>query len=87
MIFTGKKISREVKDCLEGFQQTVHKEAGNHHLQFATGKWTTEENAPTPANEERFQIVMNDEFPFLDMKISWSPEEDLKFSVFRGKGQ
>ena len=37
--------------------------------------------------EERIQIVTNDEFPFLDMKISWSFEGDLQFGVFRKKGQ
>ena len=30
---------------------------------------------------------MNDEFPFLDMKMSWSPEGDLKFGVYMEKGQ
>ena len=44
---------------------------------------TTEENSPTPAKEERIQIVTNYEFPFLDMKISWSPEGDLLFGVFK----
>ena len=30
---------------------------------------------------------MNDEFPFLDMKMSWSPEGGLQFGVFSKKGQ
>ena len=46
-----------------------------------------EENSPTPAKEERVQIVTNNELPFLDMKMSWSPEGDLQFGVFRKKGQ
>ena len=33
------------------------------------------------------QIVTNDEFSFLDMKMSWSPEGDLQFGVFRNKEQ
>ena len=37
--------------------------------------------------EERVQIVTNDEFPFLDITMSWSPEGGLKFSVFSKKGQ
>ena len=41
----------------------------------------------TPAKEDRVQIVTNDEFPSLDMKMSWSPEGDLQFGVFRKKGQ
>ena len=31
--------------------------------------------------------MKNGEFPFLDMKMSWSPKEDLQFVVFRNKGQ
>ena len=31
--------------------------------------------------------MTNDEFPFLDMKMSWSLEGDLQFGVFRKKGQ
>ena len=30
---------------------------------------------------------MNDEFPCLDMKMSWCPEGDLQFGVFRKKEQ
>ena len=44
-------------------------------------------NPPTPEKEDRVQIVTKYEFPFLDMKTSWSPEEDLQFGVFRKKGQ
>ena len=46
-----------------------------------------EENSPTPAEEETVQILINDKFPFLDTKTSWSPEVDLQFGVFRKKGQ
>ena len=77
MVFTGKKSTKEVKDWLNKFQQTVNKAAGNQHLQFTAEIWTTEENPPTLAKEERVQIVTNDEFPSLDMKMSWSPEGDL----------
>ena len=35
----------------------------------------------------KVQIVANYKFPFLDMKMSWSPEGDLQFGVFRKKGQ
>ena len=33
------------------------------------------------------QAVTNEKLPFLDMKMSLSPEGDLQFSVFRKKGQ
>ena len=63
----------------------MDKAAGNQHLQLTAEIWTTEGKSPTPAKEERVQIAMNDKFPFLDMKMSWSPEGDLKFSVFGEK--
>ena len=63
------------------------KAAGHQHLQFTVEIWTTEENSPIPVKEERVQIVTNDAFPFLDMKMSWCPEGDLQFIVFRKKGQ
>ena len=43
-------------------------------------------NSPTPETEDRVQIVKNDEFPFLDMKMSWYHEGDLQFGVFKKKG-
>ena len=72
---------------MEEFQQTVNIAAGNQHLQFTTEIGTTEASSPTPAKEYQDQIVTNDEFTFLDMKMSCSPEEDLKFGVFRKKGR
>ena len=61
--------------------------AGNQHLKFTAEIWTDGANSPTPETEDRFQIVTNDEFPFLDMNMSWYPEGDLHFGVFRKKGQ
>ena len=46
-----------------------------------------EENSSAPVKGERVQIATNNELPFIDMKMSWSPEGDLKFGVFRKKGQ
>ena len=61
--------------------------AENQHLQFTAEIWTNEDNSPIPEKEDRFQIVTNDEFPFLDLKMSWFPEGDLQFGVFRKKGK
>ena len=61
--------------------------AGNQHLKFTAEIWTDGANSLTPEKEDRVQIVTNDEFPFLDMKTSWSPEGDLQFGVSRKKGQ
>ena len=80
-----KKI--EIKEWLEKFQQTVNLAAGNQHLKFTAEIWTDVSNPPTPEKEDRFKVVAKDEFPFLDMKMSWSPEWGLQFIVFIKKGQ
>ena len=47
----------------------------------------TKKNSPIPAKEEIVKILTNDKFLFLDMKMSWSPEGDLQFILFRKRGQ
>ena len=86
MVFKGKK-KNEIKEWLEKFQQTVNLAAGNHHLKFTAEIWTDGANPPTPEKEDRGQIVTEEEFTFLDMKMSWSPERDLQFGVFGKKVQ
>ena len=87
VVFKGKKKGSEIKYWLEEFQQTVDTAAGNQHLKFTTEIWTDGANSPNPENEYRVQIVTKDEFTFFDMKMSWPPEGDLLFGVFRKKGK
>ena len=65
----------------------MNRAADIQHLQFTIDIWTTEKNSPPLAKEDIVQITTDDKFPFLDMKMSWSPEGDLQFSVFRKRGQ
>ena len=83
VVFKGKKSVREIKDWLDEFQKTVDKAAGNQHLQFTAEIWRPDENSPPQAKEDRVQTVTKDESPFLDMKMKWTPEGELNFSVFR----
>ena len=78
-------MQEKLKYWQEEFQWKVNKTVGNQRLHFTTEIRTTEENSPTPTEEERVQIVTNENLPFHDMKMSWSPEGDLQFSVFLGK--
>ena len=52
----------------------MDKEAGNQQLQFTAEICTNDTNLPPSRNEEKVQTVANDESPFIDMKMSWSPE-------------
>ena len=65
----------------------MNNSVGNQHLQLTAEIWKNEENSPTPAKEERVQIVTNDELPILDIKTSWSSEGYLQFSVYGEKVQ
>ena len=65
----------------------MDKEAVNQQLQFTAEILTNDTNLPPSAKKDKVQIMIDDEFPFLDMKMIWYPEEDLKFGVFRRKGQ
>ena len=61
--------------------------AVNQHLKSTAEIWTDGANSLTPEKEDLFQIAKNKEIPFLDMKMSWSPEGSLQFGVFRKRGQ
>ena len=87
MVFKGKRRTSKIRDWQEEFQQTVNKAAGNQHLQFIAEKWMKEENSPNPEKQVSVQILTNNKFPFLDMKMSWSPEGDLKLGLFRKNGK
>ena len=68
------------------FQQTADKAAGNQHLQFTAEIWKNDMNLPLSAKEDKVQVLKKNEFPFLDMKMCWSLEGDIKFSIFRKNG-
>ena len=80
-----KKGVQEIKDWFADFQQIVDKSAGNQHLQFTVEIWKNDTHLPPSAKKDKVQNVENDKYPFLDIKISWSPERLLKIGVFRKK--
>ena len=79
VVFEGKKKTSEIKEWLESFQKTVNLATGNQHLKFTAEIWTYGANPPNPEKEDWVQVIAKDKFPFLDMKMSWSPEGGLKF--------
>ena len=72
VIFKGKKKASDIKDWIEKLQQTVNLAAGNQHLKFTAEIWIDGESPPTPETEDWVQIVTKDEFPVLDINMSWS---------------
>ena len=74
VVLKVKKSAHKIKDWLVGFQQTLENASGNQHLQFTAEIWINDVNLPPSVKKDRVQIVTNDKFSFLDMKIIWSPE-------------
>ena len=77
VVFKGKKSVQEIKDWLAEFQKAVDKAAGNQHLQFTAEIWTNDTKLPPSAKKDKVEIIINDKFLFLDMKMIWSPEGGL----------
>ena len=65
----------------------MNKAAGNQYLQFTVEIWTSDSNIFLSEKKDNVKICAADGFPFLDMNMSWSPKGDLKFGIFRKKGQ
>ena len=65
----------------------MDKAAVNQNLQFTAEIWKPDENSPPQEKDDRVKTMTKDEFPFLDMKMQWTPECELNFSVFRKAGQ
>ena len=70
VVFNVNKSVQEIKDWLVEFQQTVNKAVGNQYLHFTVEIWTNDMNLPPSVKKYKVQIATNNEFLFLDMKIS-----------------
>ena len=87
MFFKVNKSVQDLIDWLAYFQHIVEKEEVNQHLRSIVEIWTNNTNLPPSEKKYKVQIVANNKFPFLDMKMSFSPKGDLQFGVFIHKGQ
>ena len=56
---------------LAEFHKIVDKTAGNQNLQFTVETWTTGTILPFYAKEYKVQVMTNDEFSVLDIKMSY----------------
>ena len=72
--FKVNKSIQEIKYWLAEFQHILDKEAGNQKLQFTAEIWTKYTNLTPYQKKYRFQTVANEKYPFIYMKIIWSPE-------------
>jgi len=62
------------------FQNSINDIAGNNKLSFTAEIWTPGGN-PAPKIEGKVGTHTANEFPFLDMELSWSIDGNLKFGV------
>ena len=83
VVFKENTSVQEIDDWLVEFQNKVDKVYGNQHLQFTAEVLTTDYNLPSSEKKYWIQILTNDAFSFLGMKMSWSSERGLQFGVLR----
>ncbi len=85
VIMDGQKTNEEIGQWLDTFQERVNQVTGYKGLVFTVSIWRQSwDNKPTHPKAE---IHKSSFFPFLDMKMSWSEEGDLRFGVYLKPGQ
>ncbi len=73
-VFPGTWMQMEVhvEDCLSAFQRAINDKAGNNKLSFTAEVWTPGRDKTKVGGKVGTQTT--DQFPFLDMELSWSVE-------------
>jgi hypothetical protein len=79
-IFPGVWTQTEIADWLLTFQGAINDAAGNDKLTFTAEVWTPGEDT-APKVGGKVGTYTENEFPFLDMELSWSDNGTLKFGV------
>ena len=74
VVFKENRSVQEIRDWFSEFQQIMYKAVVNQYLQFTAKICTNDMNLPPSVNKYKAQIVTNNEFRLLDMKMSWPPE-------------
>jgi hypothetical protein len=85
VIMDGQKTNKEIGQWLGTFQERVNQVTGYEGLVFTVSIWRQGCNdKPTHPKAEIHKCSF---FPFLDMKMSWSEEGELRFGVYLKPGQ
>jgi hypothetical protein len=85
VVMNGKKSNADIEDWLENFQKRVNEVTGYEGLVFTVSIWRGKEE--DESKHPKAEIVKSSFFPFLDMKMTWSEEGDLRFGVYLKPGQ
>jgi hypothetical protein len=85
VIMEGVRTNREIGEWLSAFQAKVNVVTGYEGLVFTVCVWREKDN--DEVGHPKAEVVKSAHFPFLDMKMSWSAEGDLRFGVYLKPGQ
>jgi hypothetical protein len=81
----GVKSNNDIGEWLGTFQQKVNTVTGYEGLVFTVSIWREKEN--DEVGHPKAEVVRSSYFAFLDMKMTWSEESDLRFGVYLKLGQ
>jgi hypothetical protein len=85
VIMNGLKTNEEISQWLETFQERVNQVTGYEGLVFTVSIWR--QGGDVKPTHPKAEIHKSSVFPFLDMKMSWSEEGELRFGVYLKPGQ
>jgi hypothetical protein len=81
----GLKTKEEIGQWLETFQERVNQVTGYEGLVFTVSIWR--QDGENKATHPKAEIHKSSVFPFLEMKMSWSKNGDLRFRAYLKPGQ
>jgi uncharacterized Zn-finger protein len=82
-IFKGQWSYEMIVDWRNNFQKKVNKLAGASYLQFTCSVWLDKAKrlSPTTDSNKSVSTERKNVFPYLDMEMSWSNNDELNFRV------
>eukprot|EP00957_Ditylum_brightwellii_P162801 12397274-Ditylum_brightwellii.AAC.1 len=101
VIFEGKWSRDKIANWLHRYQTLINRIVGGGFLQFTTEVWeptafqdkfdrlqkVKTRSAPEAKWLKPVKVISENKFPFLDMKMSWTNDSQLRFNVFNKKKQ
>ena len=83
-VFNGKWNYDMIVDWRNKFQESVNELAEGDYVQFTCQIWLDESRriGPTKAYDKMVSAETSKGFPYLDMELFWSEQDELQFRVY-----
>jgi hypothetical protein len=79
-IIKEKRTGTQMQEWLQVFQDKANEITGNEYLKFTAVIW--DQDSLEDGEGLKVKIDKSDFYPFLDMRLTWNDEGNLKYGVF-----